>query len=82
MSKLNLVGQRFGRLIVVSEGDKKHRGKNIKRSWDCKCDCGNPITVFYSALVQKNSVSCGCYRRQRGKSARKRFVFPDVALNC
>ena len=55
MSKLNLVGQRFGRLIVVSEGDKKHRGKNIKRSWDCKCDCGNE-----KKSVITDNIAIGC----------------------
>lgn len=59
--KLDLVGQRFGRLLVIEEaGRDKHRGV----LWRCKCDCGNEVTVRSNALRTHHTTSCGCYCRE------------------
>ena len=57
-----MIGKRFGRLIVISEGEK--RGKCRSARWICRCDCGNitkPITG--EVLRSGRSTSCGCYKR-------------------
>jgi hypothetical protein len=38
----DLVGVRFGRLVVIS------RAENIKRNtrWNCRCDCGKEIVAL------------------------------------
>jgi hypothetical protein len=60
--KLNLTGQRFGRLKVIKEGDplikKSHR---TRARWLCQCDCGNVSLVRSDCLKNKNTQSCGCY---------------------
>src|SRR5882724_2115621 len=38
--KGGLVGQRFGKLTVLSKGEDKLVGKVKKRTWECLCDCG------------------------------------------
>lgn len=40
--KPNLIGQRFGMIVVVSEGKRQHG----RVSWLCRCDCGNEIDVI------------------------------------
>lgn len=57
----NLVGQRFGKLLVVGNDENKHGKYNHSI---CKCDCGNIISVRNSALTTGNSVSCGCTKPQ------------------
>lgn len=53
---INLVGQRFGKLVVVSfAGYAKGRGQ-----WNCKCDCGNDFVAHTSALRSGNTTSCRC----------------------
>lgn len=53
---INLVGQRFGKLTVVSfAGYAKGRGQ-----WNCKCDCGNDFVAHTSALKSGNTTSCRC----------------------
>ena len=42
MRKINLTGRRFGRLVVLCEGNKK--GKNT--TWHCKCDCGKELDII------------------------------------
>ena len=39
-SKIDLTGQRFGRLVVQREAESKHN----EATWLCRCDCGN-VTV-------------------------------------
>jgi hypothetical protein len=40
--RINLLGQRFGKLVVYKEGAKD--GK--RRMWWCKCDCGNITSLL------------------------------------
>lgn len=32
--------------------------------WECKCDCGNDITVTYGHLINGDTKSCGCIKSQ------------------
>lgn len=59
----DLVGQQFGRLLVSSYSHKVGR----KRYWVCQCNCGNVVTVSGPCLKSGNTVSCGCYNRDRVK---------------
>lgn len=61
-NRLNLVGQRFTRLVVLHDtGETKHK----ESLWKCRCDCGNiTITTGYS-LTSGNTKSCGCYHKIR-----------------
>jgi hypothetical protein len=65
MSKaIDLTGQRFGRLTVVS------RVENIKdrTAWLCRCDCGKEKIVRGYSLRLGDTKSCGCYH---GETIRK-----------
>ena len=57
----NLVGQRFGRLVVNSRADN---GKNKHSKWLCRCDCGCEAVVYASSLVSGHTESCGCLRAE------------------
>lgn len=51
----DLTGKRFGRLVALR---KAERGK-----WHCLCDCGNEADIYGGSLVNGDTKSCGCYRR-------------------
>lgn len=57
MKRLDLIGLRFGRLIVIS-----YEGKG---KWLCKCDCGNIKKYFTGNLTRSLSLSCGCYHAEK-----------------
>lgn len=59
MRPLDLIGQRFGKLLVISRNGSRH-GKSV---WRCLCDCGNYTDVTSSDLTRKNTTSCKCFRR-------------------
>lgn len=62
----NLIGNRYGRLIVIRITGKKARHK--ENIYLCKCDCGNTIEVRSGLLSQEKTKSCGClYNETRKK---------------
>lgn len=60
--KKNLIGKRFGRLIVLKEIGPIKAGSNVY--WLCKCDCDNLISIFSSDLNRGHTKSCGCLRKE------------------
>lgn len=64
----NLAGKKYGKLTpirVATEEDMiKHSYSNNRVSWLCRCDCGNECIVPSSLLVNNNTKSCGCYRKE------------------
>ena len=56
--KIDITGQRFGRLTVLEEDG--YAGRQIR--WKCKCDCGNIISVASYDLRSGHTQSCGCIR--------------------
>ena len=63
--KLDLTGQRFGRLKVLSRAERHitPAGTYIAR-WLCRCDCGTEVVVRQHSLRQGMSESCGCLQRE------------------
>jgi len=55
--KYELVGNRFGRLVVKEECG---RSKSGDVRWRCLCDCGNETTVLGTSLTSGYTKSCGC----------------------
>ena len=63
MNKRNLVGQRFGRLLVLCDDAMRNSDGTIK--WKCRCDCGNTIEVDASSLKSNHTLSCGCIQKEK-----------------
>ena len=66
-SENEMIGQRFGKLVVQRRSDKK--GSSGELYWICHCDCGNIVEVRGHSLKRKDenkTVSCGCYHRSVG----------------
>ena len=64
----DLVGQRFGKLVVVADnGTKTLKNGEPVRTWLCKCDCGNETVVITSKLKGGQTTSCGCNRGRNGE---------------
>ena len=64
MSKvIDLTGQVFGRLTVISRVESSSRGE---ARWLCECACGNRSTVTTSRLRSRSTKSCGCLKAESG----------------
>lgn len=53
----NLIGERFGRLTVISKNGKTKWG-NV--TWKCACDCGKTVIIPGGHLKSGHTKSCGC----------------------
>lgn len=54
----DLIGRRFGKLVVIEMLEKRNaHGRIIYR---CKCDCGNEVNVLGNSLTTYHTLSCGC----------------------
>jgi hypothetical protein len=61
----NLVGNRYGRWVVVGKADPITRNGNRKtRRWFCECVCGSERVVVEKSLLDGVSKSCGCYHSE------------------
>lgn len=65
MKKLNLVGKRFGKLLVLSKA--KYRKVDKESSWLCQCDCGKTKIIRASGF-RAGTHSCGCLVNEMRKS--------------
>ena len=54
--KLDLTGQRFGKLTVLAPAENI----GIKTAWRCRCDCGREATVKTYHLRCGHTKTCGC----------------------
>lgn len=54
----SLVGQRFGKLVVLEMLEERNKyGRIVYR---CRCDCGNIVDVLGNSLALGHTSSCGC----------------------
>lgn len=67
---IDLTGQRFGRLTVISRVENK----NNKATWRCLCDCGNEATVRSDSLRNGDTRSCGCLHNESLEEVRNKSV--------
>lgn len=62
MKRLNLVGQRFGRLVVIEEAPRYNGHIHYK----CLCDCGT-LTYVQTSNLRGKTKSCGCLHKESSK---------------
>ncbi len=66
MKKIEMIGKKFGKLLVISECVDRNKNGHIK--YKCECECGELKNVFGTHLRECKIVSCGCYNRIDGNS--------------
>jgi len=71
-AKINLTGQRFGKLIVIRDDG---RTKDERVIWLCRCDCGNFAHVHSKCLRQERTRSCGCLQKEWARRHIKAISF-------
>lgn len=59
--KNNLTGQKFGKLTVVKYSHSTKSGVYYL----CQCECGNTKTVRAGHLINGDTTSCGCAKKDR-----------------
>ena len=57
---IDMLGQKCGRLTVISRAENK----GTRAHWNCLCDCGNTVTLQGKRLRTGKTQSCGCIRKE------------------
>ena len=79
LRRVNLLGKRFGRLLVIEEEPIKVG--DHKAFWKCQCDCGNIVLHSTSILTSGNTKSCGCLRNDNLKKLNDNNAKDGTMLN-
>ena len=66
--RIDLTGQRFGRLVVIGRSEEK------RSYWNCRCDCGNEKDVRSDHLKSGSISSCGCYNSELSRNRMRDMV--------
>ncbi len=61
MKRIDIVGKRYGRLLVLSDAGISASGK---KRFLCRCDCGQEKSVLGVSLQRGATRSCGCLQRE------------------
>lgn len=70
MVLINMVGKKFGRLLVLEKTFPYFSPKGTKcTQWFCLCDCGEKLLVLGCHLRSGNTKSCGCLQRECASKA-------------
>jgi hypothetical protein len=71
----DLTGMRFGRFVVSRRAGSitapGPKFASIKPTWECVCDCGTVKVLRADVLKGGETVSCGCYLRERQRERGK-----------
>jgi hypothetical protein len=92
MQRVNLVGNKYGKLTVIAFAGVR----NERTTWKCLCECGNEVVVERNNLrASGHTQSCGCYRERRvveanithghylnGKQARLYSIWAGMKRRC
>lgn len=62
---VSLVGQRFGRLVVLERAPDRDTDKKPRVRWLCACDCGVTVADMRGEnLLSGKAKSCGCWHTE------------------
>lgn len=75
----DITGQRFGRLTVIRFLPRAER-ENPRRTWLCRCDCGNECQVSAGKLTIGHTTSCGCAVVDHIANVNKKYAHRDRRL--
>ena len=70
----DLTGMRFGRLLVIN----RDLNKKYPVRWNCKCDCGNIVSVLAQSLNLGKSNSCKCLHKEMVKLWKKPLMYKEI----
>lgn len=79
-----MIGEKFGKLTVISE-NKELVISGVRRNYfNCKCDCGNEHIVRKDHLTTGKIASCGCLRKNSmiGRPSRSAKAPGEAAARC
>ena len=73
------IGDIFGRLTIIEE--LQERSKDGRKVYVCQCSCGNIVKVRSKELLNGDTTSCNCYRKEQVRKRYRNGTQPDRILS-
>lgn len=73
----DLIGQKFGRLLVLEQAGFIKHGPRQRVAWKCQCDCGTVKIIAghkLTSLHHTRTQSCGCLAKEKAADLAKTLV--------
>lgn len=79
---MNLTGQIFGKLTVISKCEQllSSQIKDQRSRWLCRCDCGKTKAI-YEFCLKRGSCDCGCAAISKAAETKKRWYLQNHEIN-
>jgi hypothetical protein len=80
MKRLDISGQRFGKLVALRQGSTDQSPSRPHIRWECLCDCGSVTLARLNNLRSGRAISCGCikksgdHKRRHGMSGTPEYM--------
>ena len=78
----NIIGKRFGRLVVKSSSDLRHKRDPYAPYILCECDCGTKTVKRLYDVVSGRTKSCGCLRKEGRRPVHGKRYTPEYGIWC
>lgn len=76
----DMIGMKFGRLVVLSRGENIKCRSQQHATWVCKCDCDNLTTIAGYSLRSGHTQSCGCLGKEKRHASAIKHGHSDSKL--
>ena len=80
--KRDLVGKRFGKLVVQDEYKRVYVTGGTRIHWLCRCDCGNEMFVDRESLLHSKRLWCPKCRPPGIRNERLYHVYYGIKQRC
>ena len=80
-NRVDMVGQRYGRLTVIRAVASPTQKDWHGAWWECRCDCGRRVTAPRRHLIRGDRRSCGCKRHGRRRTPEYR-IWLNMVQRC
>lgn len=77
----NILGERFGKLVVIKQMESKMMGNGKQRMWLCKCDCGGEKVCPTAKLVNGTYKDCGCFYKSSASNHHNWKGYGEISLS-
>ena len=76
MPIVNVIGKKYGRLLILDEYAKKNKSGRSLRYVIAQCECGKQADVSKNKILRGITKSCGCLQRKNRSSFGSRIKKP------
>ena len=80
--KTDLVGKRFGSLVVQNKFQRVRQQHGTKIKWLCRCDCGNEMYLFRESILHHTDNYCQACKPIARRNTKLYHIYHGMLQRC